>query len=103
MHSKRDPPAAFTTGSGMSMSAPKPERKRLGGCVKNTVYQTNKMGKPLARAKNRSQIKCNFRRRWLGVAKMLGRCSELRQFYGTKALLDGCRLGYCAQKTNLEL
>jgi hypothetical protein len=66
------------------MSAPKPERKQPDRSVQTTVYQSEKRGKPLARNRNRTQIKLKMLRHWRGAAKMLDRCSEWRHFFGKR-------------------
>jgi hypothetical protein len=78
------------------MSAPKPEQKRLDGSVQNTVYQTNKRGKPIIRARNRTQINRKILRHGLGAAKMLERCAASLQNMGwADVLLGECRIKKC--------
>jgi hypothetical protein len=79
------------------MSAPKPKQKRLDGSVQNTVYQTNKRGKPIMRARNRTQINRKILRHGLGAAKMLELCAGSLQNMGwANVLLGEWRIKKCS-------
>ncbi|MFZ3584332.1 hypothetical protein ACOI1H_19525 [Loktanella sp. DJP18] len=69
----------------------KTRNKRLDGSVQKSVYQSNKRGKPLIRAKNRTQINRKMLRHWRGAAKILDRCAKWRQISKDGVLFGECR------------
>jgi hypothetical protein len=84
-------------------AAPQHLVKRIDGSVQNTVYQTNKRGKPLIRARNLTQINRKMLKHWRGAAKMLDRCAERRQDIEDRVLLGKYRSDICLTSSLLNL